>query len=276
MITSTDGNALEGFEKSQFRSTANVTHDVYSIGSGPAVIVIHEMPGITPLVAAFGRKIAARDMTAVLPDLFGTPGREMSLGYVLGTLAKICVNKELNLLATNKTSPVVNYLRELAVHEREEHDGPGVGAVGMCLTGGFALAMSVEPSVIAPVMSQPSLPFPTNLEHRRALGLSDADFAVVQRRTTEDLCVMGLRFSGDTKSPAERFARLRETLGDKFIGVEIDSSAGNPWGYKKSAHSVLTEDYSDELTSPTRRALEDVLKFIATRLGVPESPNSED
>ena len=276
MITSTDDNALEGFQKDQFRSTANVTHDIYSIGSGPAVIVIHEMPGITPLVAAFGRKIAARGMTAVLPDLFGSPGREMSIGYVLGTLAKICVNKEFTLLATNKTSPVVNYLRELAKSEHEAHGGPGVGAVGMCLTGGFALAMSVEPSVVAPVMSQPSLPFPTNPEHRRALGLSDADFAVVQRRTDEDLCVMGLRFSGDTKSPAERFTRLRETLGDKFIGVEIDSSPGNPWGYKKSAHSVLTEDYSDELTSPTRRALDGLLEFLASRLGVePERQSPE-
>ena len=268
MITNKDGNSLEGFQKSQFRSKANVNHDVYRIGSGPAVIVIHEMPGITPLVAAFGRKIADRGMTAVLPDLFGTPGREMSLGYVLGTLAKICVSREFNLLATNKTSPVVNYLRELAAHEREAHGGPGVGAVGMCLTGGFALAMSVEPPVIAPVLSQPSLPFPTNAEHRRALGLSDVDVAMIQRRTTDDLCVMGLRFSGDTKSPAERFARLRATLGDKFIGVEIDSSPGNPWGYKKSAHSVLTEDYSDEAASPTRHALDGVLDFLTSRLGV--------
>jgi hypothetical protein len=147
----------------------------------------------------------------------------------------------------------------------------------MCLTGGFALAMSVETSVVAPVMSQPSLPFPTNPEHRRALGLSDTDLAVVQRRTTEDLCVMGLRFSGDTKSPAERFSRLRETLGDKFVSVEIDSSPGNPWGYKRSAHSVLTEDYSDELTSPTRRALDGVLEFLSSRLGVDQPrPSPED
>jgi hypothetical protein len=145
----------------------------------------------------------------------------------------------------------------------------------MCLTGGFALAMCVEPSVIAPVMSQPSLPFPTNLERRRAPGMSDADFAVVRRRTTQDLCVMGLRFSGDTKSPADRFATFRETLGDKFIGVEIDSSPGNPWGYKKSAHSVLTEDYSDDETSPTRRALEDVLTFFTSRLGVVGTTNPE-
>jgi dienelactone hydrolase len=269
--------ALEGFELQPFTSSTGIKHNVYRTGAGPAVIVIHEMPGITPLVAAFGRKIAERGMTAVLPDLFGTPGREISIGYVLGTLAKICVSKEFNLLATNKTSPVVNYLRELAAHEREAHGGPGVGAVGMCLTGGFAMAMCVEPSVIAPVMSQPSLPFPTSAEHRSALGLSDADLAVVQRRTQEDLCVMGLRFSGDKKSPAERFTRFRETLGDKFMGVEIDSSPGNPWGYKKSAHSVLTEDYSDEATSPTRLALEGVMDFFTSRLGIaPKDTSSKD
>ncbi len=267
--------ALEGFEMEPFTSSNGRKRNVYRRGSGPAVIIIHEIPGITSHVAAFGRRVADHGMTVVLPDLFGTPGRQMTIPYALSSLARVCVSKEFTLLALNKTSSIVNYLRELAVHEREAHGGPGVGAVGMCLTGGFALAMSVEPSVIAPVLSQPSLPFPTNPEHRRALGLSDADLAVVQRRTTEDLCVMGLRFSGDAKSPAERFERLREVLGDKFIGVEIDSSPGNPWGYKKAAHSVLTEDYSDEPSSPTRRALEDVLEFLTTRLDVATPKNPE-
>jgi len=263
--------ALDGFEMKPFTSSTGRTRDVYRTGTGPAVIVIHEIPGITPLVAEFGRKIAANGMTAVLPNLFGTAGRPVSIPYVLSSFARVCVRREFTLLALNKTSPIVNYLRELASHEHEEHGGPGVGAVGMCLTGGFALAMCVEPSVVAPVMSQPGLPLPTNPEHRRALGLSDADLAVVQRRTTEELCVMGLRFSGDSKSPAERFTRLRELLGDKFMGVEIDSSPGNPWGYKKSAHSVLTEDYSDEPTSPTRQALDGVIEFLTSRLGVTPS-----
>ena len=192
----------------------------------------------------------------------------MTVPYALSSFARACVSKEFTLLALDKTSPIVDYLRDLAKYEHGTCGGPGVGAVGMCLTGGFALAMCVEASVVAPVMSQPGLPLPTNPEHRRALGLSDADLAVVQRRTTEDLCVMGLRFSGDSKSPAERFTRLREVLGDKFIGVEIDSPPGNPWGYKKSAHSVLTQDYSDEPRSPTRRALDDLLAFLSSRLGV--------
>jgi dienelactone hydrolase len=260
--------ALEGFEMKPFTSSSGRTREVYRIGTGPAVIVIHEVPGITPLVAAFARRVADRGMTAVLPSLLGTAGRPVTLSYALTSLARACISKEFTLLALNKTSPIVDYLRELAKHEHETCGGPGVGALGMCLTGGFALAMCVEPSVIAPVMSQPSLPFPTNPEHRRALGLSDADFGIVQRRTTEDLCVMGLRFSGDSKSPTERFVRLRETLGDRFMGVEIDSSTGNPWGYRKAAHSVLTEDYSDEPTSPTRRALDGVLEFFTSRLDV--------
>jgi dienelactone hydrolase len=260
--------ALEGFENKPFTSSNGRKRDVYRMGTGPAVIIIHEIPGITPHVAAFARRVADRGMTAVLPNLLGTAGRPMTVPYALSSLARACVSKEFTLFALNRTSPIVDYLRELAVHEREAHGGPGVGAVGMCLTGGFALAMCVEPSVVAPVLSQPSLPFPTNPEHRRALGLSDADFGVVQRRTTEGLCVMGLRFSGDTKSPGERFVRLRESLGDKFMGVEIDSSPGNPWGYRKGAHSVLTEDYTDAPTSPTRRALEGVLDFLTSRLDV--------
>jgi dienelactone hydrolase len=260
--------ALEGFEMKPFTSSRGKKRDVYRRGQGPAVIIIHEVPGITPDVATFARRVADHGMTVVLPDLLGTPGKPMTIPYALSSFARACVSKEFTLLALNRTSPIVDYLRELAAHEHQACGGPGVGAVGMCLTGGFALAMCVEPSVVAPVMSQPSLPLPTNPEHRRALGLSDADMAIVQRRTTEDLCVMGMRFSDDSKSPAERFTRLREVLGDKFIGVEIDSSPGNPWGYKKSAHSVLTEDYSDEATSPTRRALEDLLAFLTSRLGV--------
>jgi hypothetical protein len=128
--------------------------------------------------------------------------------------------------------------------------------------------MSVDPVMLAPALSQPAMPFPTDKKRRRDLGLSDADLGVVKRRALDGLCVMGLRFTGDKTSPPERFERLREELGANFIGVEIDSSPGNPWGYRKGAHSVLTEDYSDAPGSPTHEALDDLLEFFATRLGV--------
>jgi dienelactone hydrolase len=237
------------------------------------VIVIHEIPGITPLVAAFGQKVAARGMTAVLPNLFGTPGRPVTIPYVLSSFARACISSEFTVLATNRTSPVVSYLRELAKDEHAKCGGPGVGAVGMCLTGGFALAMSVDPTIVAPALSQPSLPLPTNALRRRSLGLSDSDYNKVKNRAADNLCVMGLRFSGDTKSPADRFVRLRADLGENFIGVEIDSSPSNPWGYPKNAHSVLTEHYSDVEGSPTQVAVDQLLEFFATRLGVTPASN---
>jgi dienelactone hydrolase len=260
-------DALEGFTKSSFEALGE-THDVYRLGSGPAVIVIHEIPGITPLVAAFARKVAARGMTAVLPDLFGTPTREPDVPYILGSALRACVSREFMTFATNKTSPITRYLRELAKHELSECGGPGVGAIGMCLTGGFALAMSVDPIMLAPVLSQPSLPFPVRKSNRQDLGISEGDLRTVKARVDDGLCVLGVRFSGDKTSPPERFVRLKEELGDGFLGVEIDSSENNPWGYRKAAHSVLTEDYVDTEGSPTRAALEQVLDFFTSRLKV--------
>jgi hypothetical protein len=137
----------------------------------------------------------------------------------------------------------------------------------MCFTGGFALAMMVDDTVLAPVVSQPSLPFPLTGGHKRDLGISDRDLARVKQRVAEGVCVLGLRFSEDRLAPAERFQRLREELGDGFVAVEIDSSAGNPWGLKRSAHSVLTEELvEDDPEHPTRKALDQVLELFRTRL----------
>ena len=170
--------------------------------------------------------------------------------------------------AHGKTSPVTDWCRALARSEHERCGGPGVGAVGMCLTGGFALAMMVDDAVVAPVLSQPSLPFAVRRRRRSAdLGISDVDLGIVKRRVAEDdVCVLGLRFSGDKLVPDERFARLQEELGDGFIGVTIDSSKGNPWGHRAAAHSVLTEDLKDEPGQPTREALEQVLEHFRSRL----------
>ena len=258
---------LRGFSESTF-TFDGVTRPVFRAGSGPAVIVITEVPGITPSVAAFAQRVADAGFTAVMPSLFGTPGREPSPGYIAQTIAWACVSKEFATWARNKTSPATVWARALARKEHERCGGPGVGVVGMCLTGNFALAMMVDPVVLAPVLSQPSLPFALSKGHRRDLNLSPADLATVKARCKEedDLCVLGLRFTGDRLVPAERFARLRDELGDSFVAVEIDSSKGNPWGHKPTAHSVLTEDLVDEPGQPTRAALEQVLDFLDERL----------
>jgi dienelactone hydrolase len=258
-------DTLEDFERTTFTAEGK-TRTVYRIGTGPAVIVISEMPGITPGVATFGRIVAGAGFTAVLPHVFGDDGREATPGYVLGSFAKACVSREFTVLALGQTSPIISWLRALAHHEHEQCGGAGVGAVGMCFTGGFALAMMVDDVVVAPVLSQPSLPLPVTRSKKRALGISDADLARVRERAETGSCLLGLRFSGDKMSPPERFDHLRQVLGDAFVAVELDSSPGNPHGHKKMAHSVLTEDLDDRPGTPTRVALDQVLAFFSERL----------
>ncbi len=256
---------LEGFERSSF-TAEGATRTVYRTGTGPAVIVISEMPGITPNVARFARTVAGIGCTAVMPHLFGEDGRPPTGGYTLSSLARVCISREFALLALDRASPITTWLRALAGDEHERCGGPGVGAVGMCLTGGFALAMMVDEVVLAPVLSQPSLPFPLGASRRRAIGISEADTRRVVDRVAAGVCVLGLRFSGDRTSPPERFETLRTLLGDGFVGVELDSSPGNPHGHRKAAHSVLTEDLDDRPGTPTREALDRVLDLFRTRL----------
>jgi dienelactone hydrolase len=229
-------------------------------------VVLAEMPGITPLVADFARRVGAIGCTAVVPHLFGDPGRPPTVAYGAQSAGWVCVSREFATFAKRRTSPVTTWLRALAKQAHDECGGPGVGVVGMCLTGGFALAMMVDEVVLAPVLSQPSLPFALSAAHRSDLGISDDDLAKVKQRCAAGTTVLGLRFSGDKLAPADRFARLRDELGDAFVAVEIDSSPGNAEGYRKGAHSVLTEDLKDVDGSASRDALERVLDLFRTTL----------
>jgi dienelactone hydrolase len=262
-MTATD--PLADFTKSTF------THDgrsrtMFSAGTGPAVIVIEEMPGITPEVADFARRVVDRGYSVRMPSLFGTPGKPLGVAYTIRSLFGGCVAREFTTMALDRTSPVISWLRALAAQAHAECGGPGVGAIGMCFTGGFALGMMVDDVMLAPVLSQPSLPFPIGKRRKAAVGLSDADLAKVKARAAQGQCVLGLRFTNDRAVDGARFETLRRELGDKFISVEIDSSKGNEHGIKRIAHSVVTNDLIDEVGHPTREALDRVLSFFDERL----------
>jgi dienelactone hydrolase len=256
---------LAGFAESTFTHD-DMSRQVFRAGTGPAVIVIHEVPGLHPEVIAFGRRVVDAGFTVYMPSLFGTPGKEFGWGYTFRTMPRVCVAREFATFARDRTSPITGWLRRLAADAHAECGGPGVGAVGMCFTGGFALGMMVDATMLAPVLSQPSLPFPVSGKHKAAVGISEGDFARVKERAGRGACVLGLRFSADPAVPPERFATLRRELGDAFIAVEIDSSRGNPYGIKRFAHSVLTLDFVDEPGHPTHAALERVLEFLKARL----------
>lgn len=256
---------LTGFDASNF-THEGVERPVYRRGTGPGVVIIHEVPGITPEVAGFGRRVADEGFTAVLPKLFGTPGKPLSAAYALGEIARACISREFHVLATRRSSPITNWLRALCRRVHSECGGAGVGAVGMCLTGNFALSLMVDEAVMAPVLSQPSLPFPISSRHRAALHVSDADLEVVRRRVDDGCGVLGLRFTADPLCPPQRFETLRRELGDGFESIEIDSGPENIHGISRIAHSVLTKDLVDEEGHPTRAALGRVLALFRERL----------
>lgn len=258
--------SLSDFKESTF-TYQGATRTVYRKGEGPGVVIMHEIPGITPQVADFARRVAEAGFTVVLPHLFGTPEKPISLPYTLGQLARACVSREFAILASRRASPITEWLRALCRSVYGELGGKGVGALGMCLTGNFALALMVDPVVMAPVLSQPSLPIPLGEERRAGLHLSDEDLARVKERvSSEGVRLLGLRFTRDPLCPGERFARLRAELGDGFEGIEIDSSPGNPHGISPRAHSVLTTDLVDQEGHPTRAALDRVLGFFREQL----------
>jgi dienelactone hydrolase len=257
---------LAAYARSDFEH-GGLRFDLFTRGAGPVVLVLTEIPGISPQVIGFADRLVAAGFTAVMPNLFGTAGRDPEGRggrlYAAATLAGLCVRREFTMFATNRTSPVVEWLRALGRELHARHGGPGIGVVGMCFTGGFALAMATEPSVLLPVMSQPGLPAGLPAAKRDA-GCSADDLACIAAR--KDLQVVGLRFHADPLSPAERFATLRQALGERFIAVELQQRDGHPDSPLRPHHSVLTGSLIDEPGQPTHDALELVLRMLREKL----------
>lgn len=246
---------------------AGYTHDVYRKGAGPGVLLIPEVPGVHPGVLGLGNHLVDNGFTVAIPSLFGEPGKPATLGYALATLARACVTREFAGFATNKQRPVSQFLRALARDLNASTPGKGIGVIGQCFTGGFALAAAVDDSVLAPVVSQPTIPVALGAARRRNPGLSESELATVAHRCANDgLCALGLRFSEDKMSPADRFVTLKERLGDAFEVIEIDSAPGNAGGFGKMAHSVLTDEVREVDGQPAYEARKRVVEFLAQRL----------
>ncbi|MGA0878436.1 MAG: dienelactone hydrolase family protein [Ilumatobacteraceae bacterium] len=250
MTVKTESAELSGWTKGSF-TAAGITHDTYRRGSGPGIIVVHEIPGITPAVLRFADEVVDAGFTVVMPDVVGTPGKAPSGAYLASSMARVCISREFVTMATGRTSPIIAWLRALGRQLHTELGGPGIGAVGMCFSGGFALGMMVDDHVVAPVLSQPSLPFSIGARRAADLNLSPDDREVVVRRAREGCQVLGLRFTDD-RLVGTRFDTLRELLGDAFIAVELPSA-------NKSDHSVLTEQRDET-------SVRQVLDFFAEKL----------
>ncbi|AJG22736.1 dienelactone hydrolase family protein [Cupriavidus basilensis] len=250
---------------------------VHVAGTGPAVIVMTEMPGISPHVARFARWVRDAGLTVYMPSLFGRDGAVPDAEAGAAVFRRACVSAEFRAFAANQSSPVTQWLRALAKQAHQECGGPGVGAIGMCFTGNFALSMMLEPAMLAPVICQPSLP----LEDPGGIEMAPGELAAVRERLErEDLTVLAYRFEGDRFCRAERFAAYAEALGERFVGRALPDSAANPDApaffaqHVPCPHSVVTVHLIDEAGEPTVAARDEILSFFVQRLGeARRSPN---
>ena len=252
---------ITSFEASSFPH-AGITHTLYTKGKGPGVVLIHELPGLTKECIALANRLVNAGYRVYMPLLFGKPGKKA----INANLFRVCISREFTVLAKNQESPVVAWLKEVCRKAHNECGGPGVGAIGMCLTGNFTISLMADPIMLAPVSCQPSLPFPFGKNRKSAIAVSQQELQKVKKRAAEGQDLMCFRFSCDKTSPEARFNRLAEELGPAFKGMQINSAPGNQHGISRKAHAVLTAHFVDEAGHPTREALDRVLAFFETRL----------
>lgn len=264
--------------RSRTMAVDGIAKRVYVSGVGPAVVVMAEMPGISPDVARFARWIRQAGFTVYMPSLFGTDGAYPQTEAGLEVLKRACISAEFRALGGGAASPVSAWLRGLVAQAHRECGGPGVGAVGMCFTGNFALTMMLEPAMLAPVLAQPSLP----LDAPDALEIGDDDLRTIRKRLDdEDLTVLAYRFEGDRHCRAERFAAYAAALGPRFVGRVLPDSAANPdpppffRDVVRTPHSVLTAHLRDERGNPTAAAVDEVIAFLRMRLSPEVAPSVE-
>lgn len=260
---------LEDFSR-RLITLEGVGKAVYVAGSGPAVIVMAEMPGISPHVARFSRWVRDAGFTVYMPSLFGRDGALASAEEGAAIFRRACVSAEFRAFASDEPSPVTQWLRALARLAHLECGGPGVGAIGMCWTGNFALSMMLEPAMLAPVVCQPSLP----LDKPGDIALSDDEARLIRHRLErEDLTVLAYRFEGDSFCRAQRFAAYSNVLGERFVAHVLADSAANPdapaffKAHVPAPHSVVTAHLIDEAGQPTLAARDRILDFFRERLG---------
>lgn len=259
---------LEDFLQRRF-AHGTIDKLIHMAGTGPAVVVLSEMPGISPHVARFARWVRDTGFTVYMPSLFGTDGALSSAEDGVAVFKRACVSAEFRALESGVAAPITTWLRALAKQAHAECGGHGVGAIGMCFTGNFALSMMLEAPTLAPVVCQPSLP----LEDPAAVGLpADELEAIRARLDREDLLVHGYRFAGDRWCTAQRFAAYAQALGPRFVAHVLADSAANPdpppffKHVVASPHSVVTAHLIDEAGQPTLAARDEIIDFFHRQL----------
>jgi dienelactone hydrolase len=271
------------YAKREFTNT-KITRTVYERGNGPPVIVMHELPGLAEPTVLLADDLVARGYTAILPHLFGSILAEPHNHVVasietdvvsVANLAFLCMRNEFAKLRGGKSAPITNGLRALAKDASTKHEGGKVGAIGMCLTGGYVIAMMIDPWLAAPVTAQPAIPLPKGLHADKKasqLSVSDEELAAASARAkADDLPLLAFRFSSDSLCPAARFQRLKDAFDDK-LDAQVITTPDPVHRLNDDAHSVLTYEFEKadpaDAEHPSRKARARLMSFLAERLPV--------
>ncbi len=247
---------IRGFEKSQFSSDAidgkPATFDVYTKGEGPVIVLIQELPGIGMETIRLADRFVEKGFRVVMPHLFGPLGR---LSFA-GNIARIfCMRREFSIFAKNKSSPIVEWLKALCQDCRDKYNVSGVGVIGMCLTGNFAISLMADDAVLASVASQPSLP----LFSQSSLHMSDEEIAKVRERLEEHGPMLAYRFKGDVLCTKSKFDALDKAFNEGKECVKLNTLKGNK-------HAILTVHFSNREGSPTEEALGEIFEYFSEKL----------
>ena len=247
---------IKGFEKSQFSSDAmdgkQAAYDVYTKGEGPVVIVIQELPGIGMETIRLADRLVDAGFRVVMPHLFGPLGRLSFLGNIVRIF---CMRREFSIFAKNQSSPIVEWLKALCQDCREKYDVPGVGVIGMCLTGNFAISLMADDAVLAGVASQPSLP----IFSQKSLHMSDDEIAKARKRLEQHGPMLAFRFSGDKLCTAAKFEAISDAFNDDQERIKLNTLPGNK-------HALLTVHFINEKGSPTENALDEIFEYFGDKL----------
>ncbi len=247
---------LEGFEQRPFSFTLTngdtIQHDIYEKGTGPVIVILQELPGIYADTLKFADKMVAAGFRVVLPHLFGPLGK-FAIGRNVARL--FCVRREINIFARNQSSPVVEWLKALCRDARERYDVSGVGVIGMCLSGNFAISLMADDSVLASVASQPSLP----LFSQKSLHMSDADIAAVSQRLDSRGPMLSFKFQGDKLCTQAKFDAIDSAFNGDKERIKLTQIPGNK-------HALLTAHFIEGENSPTQQVLTEVIAYFSDKL----------
>lgn len=217
------------------------------------MVLIQELPGIGKETLRLADRLIESGFKVVMPHLFGPLERTS----IIGNMARVfCLHREFRIFQANQSSPIIDWLRALCRKVRGEEKTKGVGVIGMCLTGNFAISLMGDDSVLASVASQPALP----AFKQDALHMSPQEVDATKKRIDETAPMLALRFEGDPGVTAAKFNCIHQAFNEENNErVRLKTLPGK-------GHSVLTLDFVDQEGHPTYQALQEVIAYFSNQL----------